>query len=49
MPQLIQSPTEDNQILLQRFSTAINRYLELAGCSVKTTDVAGADMHGQQM
>ena len=47
--ELIQLRLEGGQIVLERRQQAIARHLELAGCYVITTDVAGADMSSQQV
>ena len=47
--ELIQLRLEDGQIVLQQLPQAIERHLELAGCYVITTDVAGAAMDAQQV
>ncbi|MFP5232720.1 MAG: transposase, partial [Acidobacteriota bacterium] len=47
--ELIQLRLEEGRIVLQSLPQAIERHLELAGCYVITTDVAGAAMDAQQV
>jgi len=46
---LIQLQLEGDQVVLQRQEQAIASHLQLAGCYVITTDVAGTDMSSQQV
>ena len=46
---LIQLRLEGTQVVLERQQQAIARHLELAGCYVITTDVAGTEMGSQQV
>lgn len=46
---LIQLRLEDGQIVLKGQQQAIDKHLELAGCYVITTDVAGPDLGAQQV
>jgi transposase len=49
LEELIQLRLEGGQVVLKRQEQAIARHLELAGCYVITTDVAGAEMDSQQV
>jgi transposase len=49
LPALVQLRLEANQIVLERQEEAMTQHLQLAGCYVITTDVAGAQMNCQQV
>jgi transposase len=49
LEELIRLRLEGGQIVLERQQQAIDKHLELAGCYVITTDVAGPDLGAQQV